>query len=132
MHSPSFGEPPLPTRERVLERLAEIQDPCSVAAHRAMDIVSMGLIGQLKIDGRRVSLTLVLTEPVCWFSKDLMAFAEAKMRAVPGVQQADVRLDEETIWTPDRMTRALPLFSGIPIVSQRPLPTTADLHGDST
>lgn len=105
------------TRERVLSSLAEILDPCSVEANRTMDIVTMGLVGKLEIEGGRVSLSLVLTEPVCWFSRDLMAFAEDKIRSIPGVEAVEVRLDGETIWTPDRISRMPPYLGTIPVVT---------------
>jgi metal-sulfur cluster biosynthetic enzyme len=110
------------TRQSLLQRLGEIVDPCSVQANRTMDIVTMGLVGELVIDGSRVTLTLVLTEPACWFSRDLMAFAEAKIRSVPGVDDVEVRLDSETIWTPDRVSRMPPYLGPIPVVVARPTP----------
>ena len=118
LHEPTVAPPAGISRQAILDKLAEIEDPCSVAAGRPMDVVTMGLVGELSIEaGGRVSLSLVLTEPVCWYSRDLMAFAEAKIRSIPGVQEVEVSLDATTIWTPDRMTRMPPFLGRIPVVA---------------
>jgi metal-sulfur cluster biosynthetic enzyme len=122
------GHPPVPRvaevfgvdRQAILDKLGEIDDPCSVAAGRTMDIVTMGLIGRLDIEGATVILTLVLTEPVCWYSGDLMAYAQAKIRSVAGVQDVRVSLDTDSIWTPDRIRRMPPFLGKIPVVTKRP------------
>lgn len=114
------------TRDAILAKLGEIDDPCSVAANRTMDIVTMGLVGELSIEGGHVSLSLVLTEPVCWYSGDLIAFATAKVRQVEGVESVEVSLDTQTIWTPDRMKRLPPFIGRIPVVvarAQSPAPS---------
>lgn len=106
------------TRTAILQRLREIEDPCSVQAGRPMDIVQMGLVGELHIEAGRVSMTLVLTEPVCWFSKDLIAFARDKILQVPGVTEAEVALDAQEIWTPDRMQDPPPFLGRYPVVAR--------------
>lgn len=59
----------------VRDSLATIFDPCSIAAGRPVDIVSMGLVDNVRIDHGSVEITLRLTEPSCmyrvWFIRQV-------------------------------------------------------------
>jgi ATP-binding protein involved in chromosome partitioning len=71
----------------VLHALAAVSDP---DLHR--DIVSLGFIKDLAIDGARVAFTIELTTPACPV-KDLMQDqARAAVMQVPGVSAVDVRM----------------------------------------
>ena len=68
------------TEEKVIEALRRVQDP---ELHR--DVISLGMIRDVKVLGDSVSLTLVLTTPACpvrvQFEKDV----RAAVSAIPGV-----------------------------------------------
>lgn len=87
----------------IIDQLSKIQDPCSIAAGVPIDIVSMGLIGRIEEAQGHVTISLVLTEPACWFSQSLSKMAEQAALKVEGVSTAKALLDDEVIWTPDRM-----------------------------
>ncbi len=63
---------PAVTEEQVLDALRKVQDP---ELHR--DVVSLGMIEGLRVEGGTVSLTLNLTTPAC----PLRAEMEAQVRA---------------------------------------------------
>ncbi len=73
------------TEEKVLEALKKVQDP---ELHR--DVISLGMIRDLRVSGDSVALTLVLTTPACpvrvQFEKDVR---EAVGR-IPGVGKVDL------------------------------------------
>jgi len=92
--------------ERIRDKLREIKDPCSVSAGRPVDIVSLGLIGRIDDDAGDVSISLVLTEPVCWFSQKIVEAVETTVGQVEGVRSVEAFLDPEEIWDPDRMEPA--------------------------
>ncbi len=73
--------------EQVLSALRVVQDP---DLHR--DVVSLGFIKDVVIDGGRVSFRLDLTTPACPVKDQLKAEAERVVRALPGVQAVDVSL----------------------------------------
>src|ERR1700686_5448924 len=74
-------------RASVLEALKLVKDP---DLHR--DIVSLGFIKDLTIDGGRVGFTIELTTPA-WPVKDQMRDqASAAALQVPGVSSVDVRM----------------------------------------
>jgi ATP-binding protein involved in chromosome partitioning len=77
----------MPTSETVLEALKQVVDP-----DLRKDIVSLGFVKNLAIDGGRVSFTIELTTPACPV-KDLMkSQAEAAVRALPGVESVEVTM----------------------------------------
>src|SRR5262249_56037838 len=70
----------------VLDALKVVQDP---DLHR--DIVSLGFVKHLKIDGGRVAFTIELTTPACPVKDQMQAQARAAVQALPGVR--DVQVD---------------------------------------
>ncbi|MCC7008623.1 MAG: Mrp/NBP35 family ATP-binding protein [Acidobacteria bacterium] len=71
----------------VLQALRAVQDP---DLHR--DIVSLGFVKGLRIDGGRVAFTIELTTPACPV-KDLMREqARAAVDALPGVAAVDIEM----------------------------------------
>src|SRR5437867_11178772 len=71
----------------VLEALKVVKDP---DLHR--DIVSLGFIKELKIDGGRVAFTIELTTPACPVKDQMRDQARAAVMQVPGVSAVDVGL----------------------------------------
>src|SRR5438445_11948954 len=71
----------------VLEALKVVKDP---DLHR--DIVSLGFIKDLAIDGGRVSFTIELTTPACPVKDQMRDQARAAVMQVPGVSAVDVQL----------------------------------------
>lgn len=97
------GTKPRLDKGAVETRLRAVADPCSLRTRRPMDIVDMGLIGDLEVEDGRVSMSLVLTDPTCIFAAQIIDAIERSVGDLDGVEQVDVRLDEQEIWTPDRM-----------------------------
>jgi ATP-binding protein involved in chromosome partitioning len=71
----------------VLEALKVVKDP---DLHR--DIVSLGFIKELKIDGGRVAFTIELTTPACPVKDQMRDQARAAVMQVPGVSAVDVQM----------------------------------------
>jgi ATP-binding protein involved in chromosome partitioning len=73
------------TKEQVLQALRVVKDP-----DLFQDIVSLGFVTQVAIEGSSVRVTINLTTPACPV-KDLMkGQAEAALRAVPGVGTVEI------------------------------------------
>lgn len=75
------------TEEAVLGALATIKDP---DLHR--DIVSLGFIKGLKIDGSKVAFTIELTTPACPVKHQMEEGARLAVSALPGVQEVEVTM----------------------------------------
>jgi ATP-binding protein involved in chromosome partitioning len=76
------------TEQGVLDALRRVQDP---DLHK--DIVTLGFIKDLKIDGGDVSFRIVLTTPACPVREQLQAQAEEVVRALAGVSSVRVTMD---------------------------------------
>jgi ATP-binding protein involved in chromosome partitioning len=86
----TVARPSAPTRDAVMAALSKVNDP---ELHR--DVVSLGMIKDLEIDGGNVSLRLVLTTPACPVRSDFQEMVENAVRAVPGVTSVKVNLGAE-------------------------------------
>jgi ATP-binding protein involved in chromosome partitioning len=75
------------TEARILEALKVVQDP---DLHK--DLVALGMIEDVRIDGGNVSFTVALTTPACPVKDDLKRQCEEAVRALPGVANASVTM----------------------------------------
>ena len=75
------------TREDVLQALGKVQEP---ELHR--DLVSLGMIEDLVIEGPKVSFTVVLTTPACPLKTQIEREAKEAVLALPGVEDVEVKL----------------------------------------
>lgn len=74
----------------VLDALKQIQDP---DLHK--DIVTLGFIKDLKIDGGDVSFRIVLTTPACPVKAEMESAAQELVSNLPGVTSVRVTMDAE-------------------------------------
>jgi ATP-binding protein involved in chromosome partitioning len=75
------------TAEQVLDALRVVKDP---DLHR--DIVSLGFVQQLEIEGPSVKFDVVLTTPACPVKGELHDQAKAAVMALPGVEDVAVHM----------------------------------------
>jgi ATP-binding protein involved in chromosome partitioning len=78
------------TEELVLNSLRSIIDP-----DLRKDIVTLGFVRDLKIDGGNVSFRIVLTTPACPVKEEMEGMAREAVRVLPGVTSVDVTMDAE-------------------------------------
>src|SRR5215216_3615709 len=78
------------TEQTILEALRQIQDP---DLHK--DIVTLGFIRDLKIDGGTVSFRIVLTTPACPVKAEMESAAREIVGSLPGVTAVAVTMDAE-------------------------------------
>ena len=79
-----------PTEQLILDGLRQINDP---DLHK--DIVTLGFIKDLKIDGGNVSFRIVLTTPACPVKAEMESAAREIVGALPGVTSVSVTMDAE-------------------------------------
>ena len=89
----------------VLEALKVVQDP---DLHR--DIVSLGFVKQVTIDGEIVSVVIELTTPACPVKDQMRDQAEAALRQLPGVKTVHVEMtaNVRSASSPDKGRAAVP------------------------
>ena len=89
----------MPTRDEVIEALRQVEDP-----ELGMDIVDLGLLYDVEVEGRRVKVTHSLTSMGCPVGPLIQEDINRVTRELPGVEDVDVELTWEPPWTPDKMS----------------------------
>lgn len=86
-------------RDRALEALRDVTDP-----EIGFDIVGLGMVYEIEVEGGNVLVRLGLTSAACPLGEQIAAEAEGRVRALDGVRQARVEIVFEPRWTPERMS----------------------------
>lgn len=87
------------SEEEVFNALKKVIDP-----EIGLNIVEMGLIYEVKIEGKKVHVKMTLTNPMCPFQSRLASMAEEAVSSIAGKENALIELVWEPKWTPERMT----------------------------
>jgi metal-sulfur cluster biosynthetic enzyme len=87
------------TREEVLEALHQVEDP-----ELGMDIVDLGLLYDVDVEGAKVKVTYSLTSMGCPAGEMIQEDIDRVVRELPGVDEVESELTFEPPWTPDRMS----------------------------
>ncbi len=78
------------TQEQVLEALGRVDDP-----EIKKDLVTLGMIRDIRIERASVSFTIVLTTPACPMKAEIEQAAKEAVLALPGVDSVKVDWDAE-------------------------------------
>ena len=85
--------------EEVLEVLRECYDP-----EIPINIVDLGLVYKVAINGEKVSIEMTLTAPGCPVSGLLKEDVTNKLLSIKDVKEADVEIVWEPPWSPEKMS----------------------------
>jgi metal-sulfur cluster biosynthetic enzyme len=85
-------------RETITQALRAVLDP-----ELGMSVVDLGLIYGVEIDGGRVLVTMTLTAQGCPLHESLAEWVRRAIREVPGVEDVEVVVTFDPLWTPARM-----------------------------
>jgi metal-sulfur cluster biosynthetic enzyme len=85
----------------VLQALRQVLDP-----EIGCNLVDLGLIYDVKIQGDQVQVAMTLTTPGCPMHDTLRAGVQQALLALPGVADAQVDLVFDPPWHPSMMTEA--------------------------
>ena len=87
------------TKEEILEQLKQVSDP-----EIGMDVVNLGLVYDVEINGDRVYIKMTMTAPTCPVTPWILSEAQRIVENMEGVEAADVELVWDPPWTPSMMT----------------------------
>jgi metal-sulfur cluster biosynthetic enzyme len=90
--------PPL-NEAAILAALRRVNDP-----ELGCNIVDLGLVYGVRIEGRRVVVTMTLSSPGCPMSDSLVNAARRVVLGLEGVDEVQVDVVWEPRWSPARMT----------------------------
>lgn len=102
--APATGGPSLDQVKLVLRR---VKDP-----ELNLNIVDLGLIYDIAVDGAVVNVDMSLTSPGCPSGPEIMGEAEKQLRTVPGVEDVKMNLVWTPPWTPDRIEPRVRTYLG--------------------
>jgi metal-sulfur cluster biosynthetic enzyme len=89
----------MPTKEEVLEVLRQVEDP-----ELGMDIVDLGLVYDVEVEGSKAKITYSLTSMGCPAGPLIAGDIERTAREVEGVEEVEMELTFDPPWTPDKMS----------------------------
>ena len=89
----------MPTKDEVVEALRQVEDP-----ELGMDIVELGLLYDVEVEGDKVTIKYSLTSLGCPAGPMIEEDIDRVARGVPGVGDVDKELTWDPPWTPDRMS----------------------------
>ena len=87
------------TKEEVLVALKDVYDP-----EIPVNVVDLGLVYDLEVDGGDVELKMTLTFAGCGMGPYIAQQAEWRLAEVEGVEDINVDLVFDPPWTPDMIT----------------------------
>ena len=87
------------TREEVVDALRQVEDP-----ELGMDIVELGLMYDVEVDGPKAKVTYSLTSMGCPVGPFIQEEIERVAGEVPGIEEVEADLVWEPSWSPERMS----------------------------
>lgn len=94
--------------QRVIDEIKTCYDP-----EIPVDIWELGLIYELDLnEENELKITMTLTSPNCPVAETLPAEVENKLKLVPGVKSAELKLTFEPTWTKEMMSEVAQLELG--------------------
>ena len=87
------------TKEDVVEALRQVEDP-----ELGMDIVDLGLLYDVEVEGSNVKVIHSLTSMGCPVGPMIQENVDQVVRAMPDVSDVEVELTWDPPWTPEKMS----------------------------
>jgi metal-sulfur cluster biosynthetic enzyme len=95
-------------RDGVLQALHDVIDP-----ELGYNIVDLGLIYELQVDGGVVEITMTMTTPGCPAQDYILSGVYERCKSLPGVNDAKIHLTFLPAWSPRLMTPVAKAHFGI-------------------
>ena len=77
-----------------------------------INIVDLGLIYEVHVDGSNVQVDMSLTSPGCPSGPEIMGEAEQQLRTIPGIGAVTMNLVWSPPWTPERIEPRVRAYMG--------------------
>jgi metal-sulfur cluster biosynthetic enzyme len=104
------GAPDAPalTTDQVRMVLRRVKDP-----DLNLNIVDLGLVYDVRVDGSVVTVDMSLTSPGCPSGPEIMGEAERQIRDMPDVTDVAINLVWTPFWSPDRIEPRVRAYLGM-------------------
>ncbi len=87
------------TENKILEVLGNVYDP-----EIPIDIVNLGLIYGIDIEGGNVRITMTMTAPGCPASTQIAGEAKILVEEIPGIENVEIEIVWDPPWDPSKMS----------------------------
>jgi len=105
--APAAAEGP-PSADQVKLALRKVKDP-----ELNLNVVDLGLIYEINVDGSEVQIDMTLTSPGCPAGPQIMGDVERVLKALPGVTNVAINLVWQPFWTPDKIEPRVRAYMGL-------------------
>jgi metal-sulfur cluster biosynthetic enzyme len=95
------------TEDLVKLALRRVKDP-----ELNLNIVDLGLVYGIQVEGTSVTVEMSLTSPACPSGPELLHDATTQVQEIPGVTSATVNIVWSPPWTPDRIEPRVRTYLG--------------------
>jgi metal-sulfur cluster biosynthetic enzyme len=89
----------VPTKDEVVEALRQVEDP-----ELGMDIVELGLLYDVEVEGQRAHVTFTLTSMGCPVGPMIEQQIHEVAAQVPGLEEVEAELTWDPPWSPEKMS----------------------------
>ena len=96
------------TSDQVKLALRKVKDP-----ELNLNIVDLGLVYEIMVDGSDVQIDMTLTSPGCPAGPQIMGDVERVVKALPGVSNVMLNLVWQPFWSPDRIEPRVRNYMGL-------------------
>jgi metal-sulfur cluster biosynthetic enzyme len=96
------------TEDQVRLALRKVKDP-----ELNLNIIDLGLVYGIRVDGGRVAIDMTLTSPACPAGPQIMTEAERVVKGMPGVSEVAVNLVWTPFWSPDLIEPRVRAYMGL-------------------
>lgn len=87
------------SKKQVIEALSKVNDP-----ELKKDLVSLGMIGDVNVDGGKVSFTVELTTPACPMKNNIRNDCEKAVKSLGGVESVEVNFGAKVPASPQQQS----------------------------
>ncbi len=88
-------------KDKIIELLKTINDP-----EIGIDIYSLGLIYDVKLENNNIKVLMTLTTPMCPYGPQLISEVNDKLKALESIKEVEVELTFEPLWKPSEEIKA--------------------------
>jgi metal-sulfur cluster biosynthetic enzyme len=94
-------------KERIIEKLKQVKDP-----EFSVDIVNLGLIYDIKIEGNKAFIKMTLTTPTCPFAANILRDTQKVLSEINELDEIFVEVVFDPPWSADMMSEEAKLMLG--------------------
>ena len=98
---------PLVSPDLVKLALRRVKDP-----ELSLNIIDLGLVYDIRVDGSAVTVDMSLTSPGCPSGPEIMGDAERQIRSIPEVTDVTMNLVWDPMWSPERIEPRVRAYLG--------------------